>query len=70
MLIEDLPLKMRFETLLRSWRRETLKTSSRTEIVSNEHYLQIIGLGFPVVPLLLVELLNGPEHLDWALKSI
>lgn len=59
-----------FEKLLATWREETALSSSFTEIIINQSYQSIIGLGTEAVPLLMRELTRGPDHLGWALASI
>jgi len=56
--------------LLERWRSETALSSSLTEMILHPAYQAIIGLGPPVVPLLLRELAREPDHLGWALASI
>ncbi len=59
-----------FYNLLFDWQSETRHLSSITEIAMNPHYQRIIGMGKEVVPLLLRQLENKPDHLFWALKAI
>ncbi len=44
--------------------------SSLHEIVLNESYQQIIGMGPTALPLIANDLKNGPDHWGWALKAI
>jgi hypothetical protein len=60
----------KFESLANQWRRETLNSSSLAEIVFNDSYIQIIGLGPAVLPLIFRSL---KERDDWwfsALRAI
>ncbi len=59
-----------FRDLADRWRRETGHLSSVTQIVLNQSYQQIIGLGSRVIPLLLAELRREPDHWFWALSAI
>jgi hypothetical protein len=60
----------RFDALARQWRDETAHLSSIHAIVSHPCYLQIIGLGYSAVPLLLAELRDCPDHWFVALSAI
>jgi hypothetical protein len=63
-------LQTKFDSLADAWRRNTAFSSSITEIVLDSNYQQIIGMGVAVVPLILHELRNAPEHWFWALAAI
>ncbi len=63
-------LRRVFRELAETWRRETGMLSSVTENCLHPAYQQIIGLGPPVVPLLLQELEREPDHWFWALSAI
>lgn len=60
----------RFETLKDKWAKETANTSSVSEIILNDSYQQIIGMGPDVLPEILQSL--EAELAFWfpALKSI
>jgi hypothetical protein len=60
----------KFATLVEKWRSEIGPTSSITEMAMHPAYQQIIGMGPVVVPLLLRELEQRPDHWFWALKAI
>lgn len=64
----DLHRKFRF--LVHQWREATKYTSSSTEIVMNEAYQRIIGLGPRVIPLVLTELRDRGGHWFWALRAL
>lgn len=66
----DADVEAIFARLARQWRQENLFASSVTDIVSNEAYLQIIGLGSRALPLILRELSKEPDHWFVALMSI
>lgn len=59
-----------FHELAARWRAETFHMSSTHDVVLNPAYLQIIGLGKPIVPLLLRELQERPEPWFWALTAL
>jgi hypothetical protein len=59
-----------FKQLVEKWKEETATVSSFTQLVLNQNYQNIIGLGPDVVPLLLRELRHNPDHWFWALASI
>jgi hypothetical protein len=63
-------LEPTFVELAEQWRRETGMHSSVSRMVTHPAYLSIIGLGPPVVPLLLRALQQQPEHWFVALRAI
>src|SRR5580692_3377864 len=63
-------LKEKFDKLASQWRHNTAFSSSVTEIVLDPSYQKIIGMGIAVVPLILQELQNEPDHWYWALAAI
>ncbi len=63
-------LETLFNTLAQQWRTETRFISSTDQMVLHPAYQQIIGLGEAVIPLLLRELEQKPDHWFWALKSV
>ncbi|WP_155751523.1 hypothetical protein [Scytonema sp. UIC 10036] len=69
-LIETSDLEETFVQLAEQWRRETGMISLVTKMVMHPAYQRIIGMGHPVVPLILRELEDEPEHWFWALQSI
>ena len=66
----DAGLEELFQTLVRQWKEERGPSSSTTELAMCPSYQRIIGLGAPVIPLLLRELERAPDHYFWALKAI
>jgi hypothetical protein len=66
----DDSLTERFTVLASEWEKATRYKSLMSDIVFHPAYQQIIGMGSPVVPLLLKELKNNPAHWFWALRSI
>lgn len=63
-------IESRFSTLAKEWKQATAATSSLTEKTMHPAYQQIIGLGPNVIPLLLRELAERPDHWFWALRAI
>jgi len=69
----DLPeylIQNTFQSLATMWRNETKYSSSPTEKNNHWAYQQIIGIGWPVVPVLLRELEVNPDHWFYALRKI
>ena len=62
-------IESRFKSLVAKWKAETLHTSSVKKMV-NQPYLGIIGMGPKVLPLLLKELSERPDHWLIALNAI
>jgi hypothetical protein len=62
-------LRSEFTALAEQWRRETQHLSQISKKVTNERYLRIVGMGPPVVPLLLEALRDRPAYWFVALKS-
>jgi len=60
----------KFARLADEWRSATLLLSSTTQKISHPAYLAIIGMGAPVVPLILRELKRRPGHWSPALTAI
>lgn len=60
----------RFEALFQEWKKETLLSSSGTEITNHPAYQGIIELGASVVPFILIKLQEDPQHLFYALFKI
>ncbi len=62
--------RQQFDDLSAQWKEETRYLSSTTDIATNATYQRIIGMGMPVVPLILEDLRNQPFHWFWALNAI
>jgi len=60
----------KFQALVEAWRQEVQFLSSVTEMSLHPAYQRIIGMGASVLPLLLRELENRPDHWFWALTAI
>ena len=69
-LLEPSDLEETFLDLVQQWRVETGMMSLVSKMVIHPAYQRIIGMGQPVVPLILRELEREPDHWFWALQSI
>lgn len=69
-LLEPSDLEEAFLGLAEQWQQETGMLSLATKMVMHPAYQRIIGMGQPVVPLILRELEREPDHWFWALQSI
>jgi hypothetical protein len=67
---EQTTLEKELRTLASQWKEACGFLSSTTAMVHHPAYQAIIGLGPPVVPLLLRELEKEPAHWFEALKAI
>ena len=63
-------VEQRFRRLAESWRSDVMFLSSIDEMTAHPDYRGIIALGDKVVPLLLQELAEVPDHWFSALKAI
>ena len=63
-------LKVRFSELVDEWKSGTGFMSSPTDIAMYPAYQRIIGMGFPVVPLILREMSSRRGQWFWALRAI
>jgi len=59
-----------FYNLVTTWRNETQIAPTAVDLAMHPAYQRIIGMGNKVVPLLLRELEERPDHWFWALESI
>jgi hypothetical protein len=66
----DEDVKRRFRGLVKQWRKETAHLSSTDRMAKHPAYQEIIGMGWPVVPLLLAELKQRPDFWFAALRAI
>lgn len=69
-ILEPADIETRFLELAQQWRRETGMMSLVTKMSMHPAYQRIIGMGQPVVPLILRELEQEPDHWFWALQAI
>src|SRR5580704_8017045 len=65
---EDVETK--FRGLAEEWKSQRGPTSSISRLSMHPAYQQIIGMGDIVVPLILRELEQKPDHWFWALHAI
>lgn len=68
--IETAEIETTFTELAEQWQRETGMLSLITKISMHPAYQRIIGMGQPVVPLIMRELEREPDHWFWALSAI
>jgi hypothetical protein len=65
-----LGLEQTFKELADKWKNETGHLSAIDDIVLHPAYQSIIGMGPSVIPFLLRELQQAPNHWFWALEHI
>src|SRR5207253_11238101 len=63
-------IEQRFQRLANHWRAETAYISSSSELVAHPAFREIVGMGRPVIPLLLRELEHRTGHWHRALREI
>jgi hypothetical protein len=63
-------LEEMFLQLVQQWQQETGMLSLVQKMVMHPAYQRIIGMGQPVVPLILRELEQEADHWFWALQAI
>ena len=68
--VSKLELEAEFNTLAEEWRAETRMLSLVTQKSMHPAYQKIISMGRPVVPLILRDLEQKPDHWFWALRAI
>jgi hypothetical protein len=68
--IETAEIETTFQELAEQWRRETGMLNLISKISMHPAYQRIIGMGQPVVPLIMRELECEPDHWFWALSAI
>ncbi len=74
---QDVPLaptkasvEERFKRLAVEWKEQSRYLSNTAQMAMLKPYQRIIGLGLPVVPLILEELNREPNQWFWALEAI
>ena len=60
----------RFLRLAAGWKDQSRSLSNSTQMALLRPYQRIIGMGLPVVPLILEELQREPDQWFWALEAI
>lgn len=68
--IETTDIEAKSLELAEEWRRDTGMLSIVSKIFMHPAYQRIIGMGQPVVPLIMRELEREPDHWFWALNAI
>jgi hypothetical protein len=63
-------VQARFQRLASEWKEQSRYLSNAAQMAMLKSYQRIIGLGLPVVPLILEELQREPDQWFWALESI
>jgi hypothetical protein len=63
-------LRQRFQRLASEWKQQSHYLSNTAQMAMLKPYQRIIGMGWPVVPLLLEELQREPDQWFWALEAI
>src|SRR5579864_4464050 len=63
-------VEAKFNELAQRWRNEVKTLSSTTDRVLHSAYQDIIGMGRPILPLILRELERNGGHWFWALRHI
>jgi hypothetical protein len=60
----------RFHLLAAEWKEQARYLSNSVRMATLPPYQRIIGMGMPVVPLILEELRREPHHWFWVLEAI
>ena len=60
----------RFHRLAQQWKEQSRYLSNTAQIAILKPYQRIIGMGYPVVPLILAEIQREPRQWFWALEAI
>jgi hypothetical protein len=63
-------IETKFKRLRDEWKRETLYLSNIKQKILHPAYQKIIGMGKPVVPLILMDLKQDHADWSWALSVI
>ena len=69
-LAERLTTTERFHRLTAEWKQQAAYLSDTRRMAILRPYQAIIGMGLPVVPLILAELRDDPHYWFWALEAI
>ena len=67
---DKVELEAEFKKFAEEWRLETGMLSLVTQKSMHQAYQRIIGMGQPVIPLILRDLEQKPDHWFWALRAI
>ena len=63
-------VQSRFQRLAAEWKEQSRYLSNTAQMALLKPYQRIIGMGSPVVPLVLQELQREPDQWFWALEAI
>lgn len=63
-------IEERFRRLATEWKEQSRYLSNTAQMAMLKPYQRIIGLGLPVVPLILEELNREPNQWFWAIEAI
>ncbi|MCI0461687.1 MAG: hypothetical protein L0Z62_32450 [Gemmataceae bacterium] len=63
-------IRERFQRLTAEWKEQSRYLSNTAQMAMLRPYQRIIGMGLPVVPLILEELQHTPDQWFWALEAI
>ncbi|MCI1267914.1 MAG: hypothetical protein LKG19_15165 [Saprospiraceae bacterium] len=63
-------LKKKFELYSSLWKKETMFSSSSSEITNNAAYRSIIGLGTDIIPFIIHDLQQSENHWFYALEQL
>ena len=63
-------VEARFRRLAAEWKDRSRYLSNTAQMAMLKPYQRIIGMGLPVVPLILEELQQAPDQWFWALEAI
>jgi hypothetical protein len=63
-------VRERFQRQAAEWKEQSRYLSNTAQMAMLKPYQQIIGMGWPAVPLILEELQHEPDQWFWALEAI
>lgn len=63
-------IRPRFQRLSDEWKEQSRYLSNTAQMAMLPSYQRIVGMGWPVVPLILESLQSEPDHWFWALEAI
>jgi len=63
-------IQERFRRLASEWKKQSHYMSNTAQMAMLKPYQRIIGMGWPVVPLILEEMRREPDQWFWALEAI
>lgn len=67
---EVLLSRVRFDALYNSWRKNTMFSSSVSDIIGDAAFQEIVGMGMAAVPYIIERIDKEPSTLVWALNKI